>query len=1567
MKTQILKPTVLLIVAISIMAFAPTKYLNNIFLYNLKDNLEVYNKKYPEEKTYLQFDKPFYKPGDMIWFKAFIRDGINLQRTQLSEVLYVELIDPKGKTSAKLNLMAVNGMANGNFLITKDMPGGIYKVRAYTKWMMNFDETTFFEKEIQVQAVLLPRLLMKLDFEREAFGAGDKVIAKLELNTTENKPLRNYSFDFNVNLSGKKILSGQDETNNEGIAYIEFDLPEVLQSSDGLLNAIIRYEGNNESISRSIPIILNKISLKFYPEGGNFVSNIINRLAFKALNQYKKPADFEGTVYDNTGKAICKVKSFHQGMGAFEISPEANKNYFLKIAVPEGITDTFHLPHSINNNYAMIVRKQENNMVDVDFYSPIENEINIVLQIRGQIYFSKTLKSTNGMNNIKIPVVDMPAGVAQITLFDEKDIPQCERLVFVNYNRKMNISVTTNKQEYLPRENVEITIKTTDEKGNAIPADLALAVVDDKVISFANDKQHNILSYFLVGADLKGKIHEPNFYFNVKEKKAEQALNYLLMVNGWRRFDWEEVKSPEREIKYYPEKLSTISGIVTKMNGRPAKNAEVILIEETGNKSVLRTRADNKGFFRFNYFVNSNSILLHAQTEKGKWRCKVELTGEMDYEYTNPGLREEVLHDESFNERLDVVNFVPVREEVAQVKENSVKSKKQSRKSKPGISNGSVVKLATDNVGLDEVVVTAYGMSRKKRAIGYAVSDIKGEDIIQVDDLLAGKFAGVQVVKASGSPGASPFIKIRGNASLNNNAGPLYVIDGIPLSEGLSGRTNGSNAFWPDNISNIQVIKGGNATTLYGCRAANGVVIISTKPYQYKNHNRICISNKKSFNTIRVNSGNSTYSRVRKFYSPDYSQDNQPEVRNDFRETIYWNPHVSTNKNGETKVSFYNSDAVTTFRATIEGLSKSGMAGRIEQTWFTRLPFAMSVKIPPYLAFYDSVSIPLILKNNTKDALNGQLLINHPTGLKPVKMPDKQQNIAPGEVKCVFLDYFTIDTIVTDNLSIVFTSNGLQDAITRPVAIQPKGFPAMASFSSQELDKTYELEIKDLVNGSLKAELSVFINPISDMMAGIESILREPYGCFEQTSSSTYPNIMVLNYLNETNTNNPKIRAKAMKLIDKGYKRLVSFETATNGYEWFGASPAHEGLTAYGILEFSDMKKVYGNVCDKMVSRTKDWLLNKRDGKGGFTRKQYALHNFGQISEEVMNAYIVYALTEAGYTDIDKELERAQAEALKSGDCYRMALIANALMSMNEKEAADKTMELIKSNIRKKGFDNLKSDHSITYSMGKSLKIETTALITLALMKSETVDFVLLNEAVNYLIESRGSYGGFGSTQATILALKALSEFAKFTTKTQSPGNIEMYVDENKVASVYYEPSAGNKITIDGLEKFLKEGKQDIKILFTQTNNAMPYSLDVKWTTLTPNSSKLCAVDINTVLSSNEIKTGETVRLKAGITNKTDNGLPMTMAIIGIPSGLTAQPWQLKEIQEKKIADFYEVNKNEVVFYFRGMAPNASREINLDLKAEIPGVYTAPASSAYLYYTNEYKDWSGGEKIVVFQ
>lgn len=462
---------------------------------------------------------------------------------------------------------------------------------------------------------------------------------------------------------------------------------------------------------------------------------------------------------------------------------------------------------------------------------------------------------------------------------------------------------------------------------------------------------------------------------------------------------------------------------------------------------------------------------------------------------------------------------------------------------------------------------------------------------------------------------------------------------------------------------------------------------------------------------------------------------------------------------------------------------------------------------------------------------------------------------------------------------------------------------------------------------------------------------------------SSYPNAMVMDYLKTSDTKDEKLLAYAGGMLDRGYKRLTTFETSSKGFEWFGKAPGHEGLTAFGLMQFNDLKKVYEGVDQKMIDRTANWIMSQKDGKGGFKRNTYALHAFGQISEDVMNGYIVYALAEGGYTDIKKEAESSYETAMKNKDPYQLAMSANALYKLKDARA-DKAMNALLETQDKDGSFN-GATHSITHSTGSSLKIETTSLAIMAMLKNPNRPTQAINKAVESLVKSRSGYGSFGNTQGTVLALKAFTEYAKANKSTPEDGMLEFYVDGKKVAEQAYKAGEKDAIVLDGLEQYIKEGKHTLEVKYEGTKNPLPHSVAVSWNTSLPNSDEECKLDLKTKLVNKSANQGETIRLTAEIKNKTNEGLPSPIAIIGIPAGLSLQPWQLKEMQEKNVFDYYEIIGSNLVLYYRGMAPKEEKIINLDLKADIPGEYEAPASSAYLYYTNEYKTWDAGGKVVV--
>ncbi|HYC87054.1 MAG TPA: MG2 domain-containing protein, partial [Chryseosolibacter sp.] len=411
----------------------------------LTRKLAAFTAQHPEEKVYLHFDRPFYKPGDDIWFNAFVLDGSTHRATSVSDVVYVELNDPKGSKLSTLELFVQEGSARGDFRLPDYAPGGMYTVRAYTQWMRNAGEQSFYSREIQVQKVITPRMLLKLDYEKEAYGAGDDVTARLTVKNLKNEPLRSAIVDCKISLRTTMFREFRVATDHDGNVALRFSLPDTLTTKDGLLQAIISYGGEQESISRSIPIVLNKVDLQFFPEGGDLVAGVRSRVAFKAINEYGKAADIAGVIIDESGRSITSFESLHMGMGSFMFEPADDKRYFAVIERPVGNTSRFELPKAIAAGFVVEMNEIPGSLL-CKIHAPRASEVFLVGQSHGVAHYASKIRVAQGQNSVEIPVAGFPSGIAVFTLFNQEGMEEWERLIFVNKNKVLNIQLETDKK-----------------------------------------------------------------------------------------------------------------------------------------------------------------------------------------------------------------------------------------------------------------------------------------------------------------------------------------------------------------------------------------------------------------------------------------------------------------------------------------------------------------------------------------------------------------------------------------------------------------------------------------------------------------------------------------------------------------------------------------------------------------------------------------------------------------------------------------------------------------------------------------------------------------------------------------------------------------------------------------------------------------------------------------------------------------------------------------------------------------------------------------------------------------
>lgn len=1510
----------------STLYYQPQLFSNHPFLKQLAQQLTDYQFATAEDKVYLHFDKKFVEPGETIWFNAYVRNAQTLQASQKSEVVYVKLLNPQGSIEQEYTLIAQNGTAKGQFALSENLKGGQYTVEAYTKWQKNTNAS--FERTITVQKAVLPNLNMQLNFNKKAYGVGEEVTATLDLNTLTKEALAQHNFSYVVALDGKEIARQKSKTNDLGRAYVQFDLPKKLNTNDGLLNILLQYKGQTESIARSIPIVLGNIDLAFYPESGELIEGVTSHVGFKALNEFGKPADISGQIVDQQGKVVASFDSYHQGMGKVAFTPQKGQQYQAQITRPANISKTYPLPQAQAKGYLLSTELPTATSLKVNIHSTQEEELYLVAQSRQKVQFSQVIEAQQGSNSVTIPTQNFPIGITQLTLFDNQKIARAERLVFVNPHQQLHIEVVTNKEKYLPREKVNLTLKVTNEKGQPVSGDFSLAVVDDKLLNFADDKQGHLLSYMLLESDLKGAIVEPNFYFDKEDDPTrlfpeidrQQALDHLMLTQGWRKFVWQEITANSYTKPTIQGEMADIAGTVLDAQGNPIAGIDVAL-----TKHDKKVTTDAQGHFNLDNWALYESVHLTA--------------GSGDYYPVSQHLTE-------YNNTL---TFQLVKKKIVKgiVKGYDKKILADITVRAPGFSStttntkGEFALVVPENVQNLQFTNNYYDQSvsiKNKTFLNVTLN----QSIVRYEALASTRVRSARRMKGAQLDFAA------GGAPMDMPAppppAPMMVeeeIDDFEEMDDLVEEDEEVEVIAPEPVVEAEP----EPEIEIAAMADEEVIELVEKQL------------KKELEARVVAIALTRYNRARVF--PAVSYENTPAVsrRTDFRSTIYWNPSVRV-ENGEAQLEFYNNDAITQFRISIEGFGAQGQIGRMEYKYFTQLPFEMISKVPTEVLTGDKVTIPLTLTNNTSSNITAQLKVTTPAHFKLLKAAPKTVQLKAGASTTLFLEGEVLNTTAEGDLIITLKAQGLVDQFTTTIRSRPRGFPVNEVFAGDQMKENFQLTIQEVLEGSLTAKLQVYPSTLDEVLNGMDKMLRMPSGCFEQTSSSNYPNLLVLDYLRETNTDAPEIVTMVNQYLETGYGRLTGYESPSGGFDWWGRDPGHEALSAYGLMEFVDMKRVYP-VDQALIDRTAKWLLSRRDGKGGWKKNQHALHSWALA--EVTDAYIVWAMTEAGYAqEIKKELDQSYQDAIKSEDPYRLALLANALFKAEDARANGLLKELVKLQKKDGSFVGLTS--SVTNSTGQSLMVETSSLVVLAMLQEKGYQRNI-QDALKAIQSGKNAYG-FGSTQGTVLALKALLENAKNSKKTSESGEVLVLVDGKKVATLPYNADQ-KEIVLPNLAQYLKNGKQKISVQYANTKTPMPWDVEVNYTTRLPQSAPECPFALSTKLPKKSVKMGENIRLRTTLTNTTDKGQAMTMAMIGIPAGLSVQAWQLQELQEKKVFDYYELFEGYVVLHYEQMTPNQIKTIHLDLKADIPGNYEAPASSAFLYYTNEHKVWAQPESLVI--
>ncbi|MGQ9697043.1 MAG: alpha-2-macroglobulin family protein [Armatimonadota bacterium] len=696
--------------------------------------------------------------------------------------------------------------------------------------------------------------------------------------------------------------------------------------------------------------------------------------------------------------------------------------------------------------------------------------------------------------------------------------------------------------------------------------------------------------------------------------------------------------------------------------------------------------------------------------------------------------------------------------------------------------------------------------------------------------------------------------------------------------------------------------------------------------------------------------------------SPTPMGQQEVRVRQFFPETLYTNPAVITDPTGHAAIDVDIADSITTWRISALASSKAGQLGSTDAPLLVFQEFFVDIDFPVALTQGDEVAVPVAVYNYLNSPQTVRLEAVPEPWFEPLGEMTQTLDIGPNEVKGVRFP-IRVTGLGFQRLTVKAFGTNRADAVRREVEIRPNGSRVEVTFNDKlDKDVTKTVTIPtDSVAGASNILVKVYPGVFSQLVEGMDRIFQMPFGCFEQTSSTTYPNVLALDYMKKTRQGSPETQMKAEGYINLGYQRLLSYEVPGGGFSWFGNPPANKVLTAYGLMEFFDMSKVY-EIDEAVITRTQQWLVGQQETDGSWKPDKEYLHeeSWGRIqhNEVLPTAYITWALLSTGYggPEAVRGVDYVAAHADMMDDPYTLGIIANALVAAKHPKAEDVLKRLIDMRIEEDGKVHWKSGVStLTYAREESADIEATATIALALVNSGGYPDIT-NKVLAYLISVKDPNGTWHSTQATVLALKALvASLERAGSDTNAA--VKVLVNGQEAASFNITPDDSDVMRLISAKDLVKDGDNEVTIQFSGKGSCFYQITGVyymPWKEIQPKPGGL--IDIDLKYDRTELETNEIVTAAVKITYNGPGTANMVIVDLGIPPGFDVQAEDFGKLVEQKVIQKYSFTGRQVILYFDKIEAGKPITFSYRLKAKYPLRATTPESKAYLYYNPEIQD-----------
>jgi len=864
----------------------------------IAEQLNKWKEGYAPEKVYLQFDKPYYAVGDDVWFKAYVTIGSKHQLSALSGALNVELIDDKDSVKQSVKLPLINGLAWGDFALSDTLEEGNYRIRAYTNYMRNAGEDYFFDKAITIVNSTTNKVFTKTTYTYSTQNGKQQVNAAINYADLSGEPYVNKEVRYTVELNTKSVAKGKGITDDKGNINVSFTNPLTVALQSGMIATTIKLD-DKKTVTKAI-LIKNtsaNVDVQFFPESGSLVNGVKSKIAFKATGADGLGADIKGTVIDDQNNTITTFSTEHLGMGIFDILPATGKLYKANITFADGSTKTFDLPKAIDKGFVLSIDNTDADNVKLKISASHslladnpDDTISVMAQAGGQVYFAAQSKVSSSNFTASVSKSRFPSGVVQFTLFSSKGEPLNERVVFIQNPDQLKMDVTSAKQSYAPREKVKIGLNAQSPDSKPVIGAFSVAVIDETKVPVKEEDESTILSNLLLTSDIKGYVEKPNYYFTGVNEKTKADLDVLMLTQGYHRFEWKKIlKDDMPPLVYEPERSLHISGHIKTLGGKSVPHAKVALLATGGGTFFMDTVTDEQGKFSFDNLAFRDSVRFVIQARTSKDRKNVEI----DLDDINP---QKVTQNK---------NAPDMQVSVSDGLSTYMKSSKSyyDAQLKYGLGNHII---ALKEVEIRDKRPSALKHSDNLNGPGNADQVILGDKLLGCPTLstcLQGVLFGVT---------------FRNGIPYSTRGGALTInVDGMFLQSSEYDMINTSD------IASIEVLRTPSYYSIYGGQAGPGGVILITMKRGDEDHSYL---SRPAPGIVTVSPKG--YYKIREFYSPKYDDPKTNIAVADLRSTIYWNPDVITDKDGNASFDFFNAGSKGTYRVVIEGIDSDGNIGR---------------------------------------------------------------------------------------------------------------------------------------------------------------------------------------------------------------------------------------------------------------------------------------------------------------------------------------------------------------------------------------------------------------------------------------------------------------------------------------------------------------------------------------------------------------------------------------------------------------------------------------------------------------